>query len=556
LGRLTQKSVLDEEAQHIQNSTEARNYLEQSLLIVPPGEVPTAGLLATALHQVAAYKGVSRPAVNAIRAVAFLLEEVEENALHQTVRESVTVQLNELASDLKDYITDATQRIDSHMESRLEEISEATKTLVNKVKTSISDNPPPGNHNTGNVAPPLDYRRALMNPPPHADPRLAAKEGIRIRQFMVEGVTRDSRIGKMTTAEAKKAANKALENAGSGGHKARSVTRQGKEGLLVEMESDDGAAWLKDNKNAKSFCESLGPGLAIKHRPYSVLAFNASTALDPDNADHIKEIMETNDISENGIASMRWVKPAGRRDRADQRSAHLILVFTNVDDANRAISSGLHICQRRLRVVKRKKEPLRCMKCHQWNHVAWECIAPVDICGTCRGNDHWTKDCTNREMRHCVSCNTDDHVSWSRSCPTFLKKCDEMDRRTPENSLPFYLASDPWTWSPMAPTQNPYARTQGYSQEYPQGNTLPPPILPRGRNQQERIQNSRDAAPNGRPYERLSWNRASSGQTDKPPSPPPPPPPVPAPNLTPSDTPEKATNTEPQTSSSSSDFYA
>ena len=195
------------------------------------------------------------------------------------------------------------------------------------------------------------------------------------------------------------------------------------------------------------------------------------------------------------------------------------------------------------------------MKCHQWNHVAWECITPVDICGTCRGNDHWTKGCTNREMRHCVSCNTDDHVSWSRSYPIFLKKCDEMDRHTPENNLPFYLASDPWTWSPMAPMQNPYAHTQGYPQGYPQGNTLLPPILPHRCNQQERIWNSRDTTPNRRPYERLSWNHASSRQTDKPPSPPPPPP-VPAPNLTPSDTPEQATNTEPQTSSSSSDFYA
>ena len=102
----------------------------------------------------------------------------------------------------------------------------------------------------------------------------------------------------------------------------------------MEMESDNGVAWLKDNKNAKSFCESLGPGLAIKHRLYSVLAFNVSTALDLDNADHIKEIVDTNDILENGIASMQWVKPAGCHDRADQHSAHLILVFTNVDDAN------------------------------------------------------------------------------------------------------------------------------------------------------------------------------------------------------------------------------
>jgi hypothetical protein len=175
------------------------------------------------------------------------------------------------------------------------------------------------------------------------------------------------------------------------------------------------------------------------------------------------------------------------------------------------------------------------MKCHNWNHVAWECVAPEDICGTCGGNDHWTKDCTNREKRHCVSCNSDDHASWSRTCPTFLRKCDELDRRTPENNLPFYPASEPWTWSPTAPTLNPYA--QGHAS---------PPIQLRGRNQQERIQNNRDAAPNGRPYERASWNRTDPGQTDKPCSTLPPPS---IPSL--HEPPEQSrTNSEPQIASS------
>ena len=161
---------------------------------------------------------------------------------------------------------------------------------MNSVKTTISDAPPPSTSNPGSNAS-LDYRKALMNPPPHADPRLAAKEGIRLRQLLVEGATRDSKIGKMSSAEVKKAVNKAIENAG-GRHKARSVTRQGKDGLLIEMDSDAGTAWLKDKNNAKSLCDSLGPGLAFKTRLYSVLAYNASTALDPDNADHIKEIAE------------------------------------------------------------------------------------------------------------------------------------------------------------------------------------------------------------------------------------------------------------------------
>ena len=472
-GRLSQKTVtvIDEEAQHIQNSTEAHVYLEKSLLIVPPGQVPMTGLLVTALHHVTELKGVLMPAINAIHAIAFLLKEIEECTLHQMIQDTVMTQLNDLATDLKHYVTDATQCIDSHIETKLEGISEATKTLVNSVKTTISDAPPPGTSNPGSNAS-LDYRKALMNPPPHADPRLAAKEGIRLHQFLVEGATRDSKIGKMSSAKAKKAVNKAIENAG-GGHKARSVTRQGKEGLLIEMDSDAGAAWLKDKNNAKSLCNSLGPGLTFKTRLYNVLAYNASMALDLDNMDHMKEIAEANDISENGLTSMRWVKPAHHCDRADQRSTHLILTFSNVDNANRTISTGLHICQKCLRVAKPKKEPLCCMKCHNWNHVAWECIAPTDTCGTCGGNDHWMKDCNNKEKRHCISCNTDDHASWSRTCPTFLKKCNELDRCMPENNLPFYPASEPWTWTPTTSSLNPIAYTQAYAQA-----SAPPPILP------------------------------------------------------------------------------
>jgi hypothetical protein len=385
------------------------------------------------------------------------------------------------------------------MENKIAEISEATKTLVDTVKETFNDLPStlpgPGN-NTGNgPSPPLDYRQALIRPPPHVDPRLAAKEGIRLRQFLVEGVERDSRIGRMDAPEARKAVNQAIVTAGGEGIKARSALRQNKSGLLIEMETDVGATWLMKPANARLLCDALGPGLNIKQRNFNVFVYNASTALDPENADHLKEIAETNNIQNDTLVAMRWVKPMNRRDRADQRTAHLILTFSNADDANRAILSGLTICQRRVRVSKPKKEPIRCMKCQNWNHVAWECTEQTDTCGTCGENDHWTKNCTNKEKKHCVSCKTDEHASWSRTCPIFLKKCDELDKRTPENNLPFFPASEPWTWS---------STTQPVSHPL---HTEPPPIHTRGRNQHDRIQMQKDTAPNGRPYERRSWNR-------------------------------------------------
>ena len=229
----------------------------------------------------------------------------------------MTVQLNELGSDLKDFATDATRRIDEHLENKLSEISEATKTLVDSVKESLNDIPTSGNNNAS-IAPPLNYRQALVNPPPHTDPRLAAKEGIKLRQFLVEGVTRDSKIGKMSAAEAKKIVNEAIGKAGGDGLKARSALRQNKSGLLVEMETDAGAAWLMNHANARSLCDALGPDLNVKQRSYNVFVYNASTTLDPENADHLKEISETNGIQDGGLIAMRWVKPTNRRDRADQ----------------------------------------------------------------------------------------------------------------------------------------------------------------------------------------------------------------------------------------------
>jgi len=139
------------------------------------------------------------------------------------------------------------------------------------------------------------------------------------------------------------------------------------------------------------------------------------------------------------------------------------------------------------------------MKCHRWNHIARECIAKEDTCGTCGENSHWMKDCTNKANKRCISCNTEDHASWSRMCPTFLKKCNELDKRTPENSLPFFPSTEAWTWASTPPPVQP---------TFPPA--VPPPILTRGRNQQERTQQQKETAPSGRPYERQSWNRSKS----------------------------------------------
>jgi len=47
------------------------------------------------------------------------------------------------------------------------------------------------------------YPEMLISPPRHVDPRLAAKEGIQARQFMLEGVMKDSKYGVMNNSQLK-----------------------------------------------------------------------------------------------------------------------------------------------------------------------------------------------------------------------------------------------------------------------------------------------------------------------------------------------------------------
>ena len=144
----------------------------------------------------------------------------------------------------------------------------------------------------------------------------------------------------------------------------------------------------------------------------------------------------------------RWAKPIHRRS-PEQRTAHLILTYTSADTANRAITNGLHICNRRCYVERVKIEPTRCLRCQGWNHFSKECQEEISRCGNCSKN-HRMSDCLMPEERICVSCMSEGHASWSRECPTFIKKLNELNDRNPENTLQYIPTAEPWMWTTSA----------------------------------------------------------------------------------------------------------
>ena len=172
----------------------------------------------------------------------------------------------------------------------------------------------------------------------------------------------------------------------------------------------------------------------------------------PDDKAGLHDIEETNVLPRNAILRARWIKPAYRR-APDQTCRHVLAVMTRPEEANSMLINGLVICQKRVYAKKCKKEPTRCLKCHRWGHMSYDCQQPFDVCGMCAGR-HRTTACNNQDRLQCVSCKAKGHTSWSRQCPIFLSKCHEMDARMTKNQMLYYPTADPWTHTlrPLKPT--------------------------------------------------------------------------------------------------------
>jgi hypothetical protein len=153
-----------------------------------------------------------------------------------------------------------------------------------------------------------------------------------------------------------------------------------------------------------------------------------------------------------------------------QRVAHILITFTDPTSANNAIRDGIAVDQAKLWPSKNRQEPMRCAKCQHFGHIAKECIAHNDTCANC-GNNHQTTDCTTKDKQYCTACETTDHSSRDRDCPTFIKRCKSLDKRYPDNQLPYFPMNDEWTQATAPPKPPPYQK-------------LPPPPPKNDHNQQ------------------------------------------------------------------------
>jgi hypothetical protein len=443
----TPATSLSGNSQEINNATEARQCLEELDLLVPYGAETTSHSLATALFYIAEMKSVPLQAKNGIRSVAFLLgdlqKELEAEAIVEKLKDQLAEGQNKLSKDVRYSLDNMTAAVDNQI-AELKHWTE--ETLKKNTQNAPNQNP--------------SYRDALVRPSgpirnPAIDPRLLAREAIKKRQILLDTDSGNEELRAMDVPATTRYLNNAITKIDDSNSKERqiqSVRKLRNGGLLIEMKNEEATTWLQQEDISKAFTAELNQMATFKKRAHNVIAFFVPLTLDPDNPTNIEEIQETNDLNPHDIIKAKWAKAPERR-LPSQTSGHLIVSFSNPDTANKAILNGLIICNKRVSVQKCRREPFRCLKCQGWNHIASACDKPDEVCGTCGSTEHKTRDCDNTGKKKCISCNADDHTSWDRNCPTFLRKCEEQNARNQENIMPFFPSTEEWSWALNPPPQ-------------------------------------------------------------------------------------------------------
>jgi len=220
-----------------------------------------------------------------------MVDELEENTISKVVRDTVIVQVNKLAQDMKSLIEDAKMKIGPHT-------SQAT------APTSC----PPTQENT-TTSTKCSYADTLINPLSHADSKLAAREEIRARQVMLKGIDQSTKIGKIDGTQLKTKLNKIMVDIGWKGRGIRSAIIQKNKRVLIKVETDKAYRWINKQEHKLAFSVEVGPDVQFKPWSHTVIAFNVSLTINLQNDEHQKELCKVNHLEAETIVLLCWVKP-------------------------------------------------------------------------------------------------------------------------------------------------------------------------------------------------------------------------------------------------------
>jgi hypothetical protein len=464
--RKAKEDLLRDSQSTIKGPDSAKKWLIDNELALK-GEDPSMSTLAAALLQLCSGKfTLPKDMVSGMRAIALCMEEIIQIRYTSDALDTIKEQVEDIVKEAKESIEELVGGVRMAMKDTEERLKKQSGDANNDVEKIIEKAVQSATKPTYAQAlgAELDTRTASRD--------LQIKNDAKIRgQLQRKQIILDSddatkeQTAKLTPKELVLKANLALEkldrnmadtlhednNERPDGTKfvAARILKNG--GILFEMDSEDGANWLKQTEVTKGFENCLPGVVTVKGNNYQVVVQFLSTSLKNRLEELCTVIENENSLSKGSIVSAKWLRNPANWG-ANQTKAHAVFSIKFRNEANDIINRGMLIDGSRHDARKLEEDPKRCFKCQLIGagHTAATCKSK-EICANC-ARDHLTGECqaTRAEFK-CATCKKDkrqdDHAAWDRQCPAFIEEKARLRDRKPENHFRFYPGEyEPWTW--------------------------------------------------------------------------------------------------------------
>lgn len=499
----------------VTNGSDARKWLNTKGWIID-GEQFDRSKIVNILLTVSLLPRIPPEAINAIRAVAFILDDdIIDNlssSLAAAVAEKVNAGLTEITKNLErsasfleaNSVQQAATTLDlkqaaAKPANSLNDLNHIVNKLSSAVESisSISHWPPPPpchpslpslpsptyNPNTPDNLTKLKHRllqsactvlivtdpAAPTNTPDHKTPPGTDTQDLRtkLNQHLEELDNNDRPLLDFLEDEPDNSPNNNKTIV-----KGIQVRKNG--GFLLDFDTPESAERFISYSSSHIFllAAHFGDSAVIKPRGFPVLMkFVPCTGeFNPKDPNHIFELEANSKLKKGAITAANWLKRPDRRS-PHQQVATLKITCADPQSANQLLRNKIFVQGHAVTVMKDIHEPIRCNNCQEFGHIRANC--PNDeVCAQCCSTAHKTADCPPNQTPHCRSCGpSSSHPSYSRNCPVFADKCASLDERFPENNMPYFPTGEDWTWAMSPPKPSSLAATH----TLPQRNRPPPP---------------------------------------------------------------------------------
>ncbi|KIO04257.1 hypothetical protein M404DRAFT_143682, partial [Pisolithus tinctorius Marx 270] len=299
-GSLSLEEIVNDPDTEIKDLESARIFLDQLYTI--QGEPTTPEHISHALFYISQAKGVSNTLRSAIHATAYLVRDLATLEIAESITKAISERLE---TSVVAAISPQVAKILSASEN-LAKINEDAEMLTTQ------------NH----AIPPTPYRDTLASTPPNPNQIPLGKQlsleyakahtTIKERQILIDPDSNHHLLNSTTPRETIidhiKQALESVDRIDSPDMQLKSIAQLHNNSILIELNSQEAAAWIKAAPNKETFLTRLGGEAVIKDRQYNIMIPFLPITTDTERPETLCNMESANNIPQGLITQIKWIK--------------------------------------------------------------------------------------------------------------------------------------------------------------------------------------------------------------------------------------------------------